>query len=344
MDWFKAHHDARNDAKLKWIARQTGKPFIEILGWWMATLSLASESPTRGQLYMTPTEPYTLDDISETLHTPLHETELVFQSYEKAGIVSIENGVYVLANWDKRQLKPDYSTPRVQKYRDSKREIAKSETLLKRYSNGCETADETDRKKKEERRKKSTPKSPVETAVETEMNYDPFAEDTEPESTGCPRCSKPSTAKNGVAYLFQAIHDKFKAKFDECPLIHENKDGPALTRIKKTGKTDAQIVDMYCTFLDTGDSFAQQRGYCIAEFERVFNGLAIKAKSGGNGKNCDNQKQALTRAGYSEVQRNGCSLMLSASQYGCWQTGADDVREQIYREIKAQTPDRIFAR
>lgn len=170
MEWFKAHHDARNDAKLKWIARETAKPFIEILGWWMGTLSLASESPIRGSLYMTPTEPYTLADISETLHTPLHETETVFQAYAKAGIVTLNDDVYTIMNWDKRQLKPDYSTPRVQKYRETEREKKKSETLLKRYCNGDETVDETHRKKKEEG--ESTPIPPKGRKVSTQHDAD----------------------------------------------------------------------------------------------------------------------------------------------------------------------------
>jgi hypothetical protein len=98
---------------------------------------LASESQERGVLLLG-NDPVTVDDIEDVTGCNVSVT---LQEMVQVGMLNLDGEVYSIAAWDKRQYASDNSTPRVQKYRQGKKQ---SETLPKRYRNAPETEAETE--------------------------------------------------------------------------------------------------------------------------------------------------------------------------------------------------------
>jgi hypothetical protein len=132
MAWFRFHDETVDDLKLHAIAEDLDLPFPWVFGAWAIVLNLANRSSVRGILLVTTTRPLTLRNVSETFHVTLHETETVFQAFQKADMLTLhEDGVWAVTHWSTRQFESDSSTERVRKHRTVKRNWNVSETVQK---------------------------------------------------------------------------------------------------------------------------------------------------------------------------------------------------------------------
>jgi len=139
MPWFRFYSEAVRDTKLRRIARKTDRPFAETVGTWAIILSFASESPKRGTLLLSDGNPVDPDDISDVAGCNADET---LQQLQSNGMITVTDGIICVSAWNKRQYESDNSTPRVNKFRDKRRNVA--ETLHERYSNADVTPPESD--------------------------------------------------------------------------------------------------------------------------------------------------------------------------------------------------------
>jgi hypothetical protein len=131
LPWFRFYTDTPNDIKIRKICNETGLSKLEVVGAWSIIMSLCSNSPVRGALYVTFQERFSNDDVTAELCCSNDKATLLVTEFIKYNMLALENEAYVLPNWDKRQYKSDNSTERVRKSRS--RNV--SETLQKRYSN-----------------------------------------------------------------------------------------------------------------------------------------------------------------------------------------------------------------
>jgi len=132
MGWFRVYDQMAYERKLQRIARDLGLPFMQVVGAWTLILCMANESPIRGKLMHTETFPERSIDVSGTFQCTEDETFRLLDAFIKADMVTFEDDIYSVVNWDKRQFKSDISTQRTRKLRDAEREG----TDLKRSGNG----------------------------------------------------------------------------------------------------------------------------------------------------------------------------------------------------------------
>ncbi len=121
MDWFRSHHGAPTDAKLRLVAKRCGLPTGNVAAIWWALLDCASQAEDRGSIagfdpaVLAVAYDYPVEQINETLET-----------LRNIGCVSRDNR---LVSWERRQPKSgDTSTDRVRRHRLKKKGENVSET------------------------------------------------------------------------------------------------------------------------------------------------------------------------------------------------------------------------
>jgi len=176
--WFRFYSEALNDRKILRVCRDTQLPKALVIGVWTTILALASDSPRRGLLLFTDDIPLTFADLA--IETGIDDGSLdeLLSVFCKFSMLAYTDGVYCVANWDKRQFASDHSTARVKEWRERQKENGddeeesnddetlecnSGETLQKRCSNGPETEAESEtettnvsQKKRQAARKRST--------------------------------------------------------------------------------------------------------------------------------------------------------------------------------------------
>lgn len=114
VKWFRWWHDGTTDPKLLRLSFQHR--------WlWIAILTLASESPIRGSLYVTPYMPCALEDVARKagLSPAVTKAGIDLMMRKEFGMLELdENGAWRVVNWHKRQPSSGTSTERVRKYRE----------------------------------------------------------------------------------------------------------------------------------------------------------------------------------------------------------------------------------
>jgi hypothetical protein len=115
------YNELLTDAKVKYLMAATAQPKPLVIGVWTSILILANQSPVRGSLMITKTMPLPMTQIAGEIG--LGETELahIFGVLLELDMVSLEDGVYSVTNWDTRQFTSDNSTARVRKHRAKKK-------------------------------------------------------------------------------------------------------------------------------------------------------------------------------------------------------------------------------
>lgn len=121
MPWLRLYNEIRNDAKIKRIARLTGQSKFMLVGVWVTILVLANESPRRGKLLISNDIPMTYDDILDELGIDAETFRIIWDSFIDMEMISANEGVYEVANWDKRQFASDNVAARMRKSRAKKR-------------------------------------------------------------------------------------------------------------------------------------------------------------------------------------------------------------------------------
>lgn len=122
MPWFRFYSETRRDVKLLRIARETGLPFIQVVGAWAIILCIGNESPVRGSLYVTEKIRYCNEDVTNAFVTDDKTSAVLLEWFLKMDLLHLEGDTYCITNWAKRQRKSDDSNQRVRQYRDKQAE------------------------------------------------------------------------------------------------------------------------------------------------------------------------------------------------------------------------------
>lgn len=159
--WFRFYSETLSDRKIDRICRITEQPKCLIVGAWATLMSLANDSPIRGALLLTEDFALSVEDIADEMGLPVNSANVILEEFQRFDMLHIENGIYWLTNWDKRQFASDTSTERVRRYRERQAEQDEDtatdatetpeseecngdETLHGRYGNAPDTDTETD--------------------------------------------------------------------------------------------------------------------------------------------------------------------------------------------------------
>ena len=147
--WFRFYSETLHDRKLERIARVTEEPKALLVGVWATLLALANDSPERGVLLLTDDLPLVFADLC--LETGLTSETLgdIIEYFIAMRMLSLEEGIYYITNWDKRQFISDSSADRVRRYRERQAVTNQGSsnddvTLQKQLSNLPDTDTDTD--------------------------------------------------------------------------------------------------------------------------------------------------------------------------------------------------------
>jgi hypothetical protein len=116
------YNELLTDAKVKYLMAATGQPKPLVIGVWTSILILANQSPVRGSLMITKTMPLPMTQIAGEIGLDEGQTAEIFDTLLDLEMVSLENAIYTVTNWDTRQFTSDNSTARVRKHRAKKKE------------------------------------------------------------------------------------------------------------------------------------------------------------------------------------------------------------------------------
>lgn len=115
MQWFRWWHDGTTDPKLLRLSYQHR--------WlWVSILTLASESPKRGRLYVSEFMPCTLEDVARkaSLSPSIAKAGLELMERKEFGMLTKdENGAWCVVSWEKRQPHDKTNAERQQRYRNA---------------------------------------------------------------------------------------------------------------------------------------------------------------------------------------------------------------------------------
>lgn len=126
--WFRFYHEALTDRKIGEVCRLTGQSVAVVLGVWATILCLANDSPERGSLLIADGCPVTKEYLHGITGLGKDTFEAILEQFNALCMIVQDDGVYHVANWDKRQFSSDNSTERVRSHRAR-------ETLPKRFGN-----------------------------------------------------------------------------------------------------------------------------------------------------------------------------------------------------------------
>jgi len=105
-----------------------GKIRAEVYGAWIIVLSLASESPVRGSLYVTTMSRVTSASLSRLLGRDIVESQELLDEFVNHGIAAQQSdGLYVVVNWKKRQ-DPRDPTAAERKRREREKKMSRNVT------------------------------------------------------------------------------------------------------------------------------------------------------------------------------------------------------------------------
>jgi DnaD/phage-associated family protein len=166
--WFRLYSEVLSDRKIQRIVTVTKQPKALIIGVWTTLLSIASDSPERGRLLISEGLPVTLDDISFETGLDTTACQEILKAFTEMNMISVEQGVYEISQWESRQFTSDSSTDRVRKFRDRQKEDVKkggieNDGYTKRSSNvsvtppESDTESESDSESLEEKEEKGAP-------------------------------------------------------------------------------------------------------------------------------------------------------------------------------------------
>lgn len=119
MPWFRLYSEALNDPKITRLCTRTKLPKYAILGAITSLLCVANQSPVRGKLMMSESEPLTAEEIMAMCGMG-EEGEVIIKSLLELKFLSLDGEVYQITHWDKRQS-PGESTERVRRHRERKK-------------------------------------------------------------------------------------------------------------------------------------------------------------------------------------------------------------------------------
>lgn len=127
--WFRFYHEALTDRKIGEVCRLTGQSVAIVLGVWTTILCLANDSPERGSLLIADGCPVTTEYINGITGLGKDTFEAILEQFKALCMVVQDDGVYHVANWDKRQFSSDNSLKRVRNYRIKRNDLGLTQSI-----------------------------------------------------------------------------------------------------------------------------------------------------------------------------------------------------------------------
>lgn len=101
VKWIKLATDIFNNRKIKQIEKMPdGDTFLVV---WIKLLCLAGSINNDGYISLTQEIPYTLEMIATEFGQSISIIEAAFSTFERFGMIEIENNFFVIVNWEKYQ-------------------------------------------------------------------------------------------------------------------------------------------------------------------------------------------------------------------------------------------------
>jgi|GEM_PF-2635541 len=117
MQWFRLYNETIYDRKLRRLP-----PSQRWL--WVAVLTVARQSPEPGRLLLAEGVAVTVEDLVDAAAIPASDVECGLQSFMQAGMLHLEDDVWVVTNWGVRQRESDDVKQRVRAYRERNRNVS----------------------------------------------------------------------------------------------------------------------------------------------------------------------------------------------------------------------------
>ena len=126
--WFRMYNEATYDPKLRIIAFNSQIPFVTVFGAWGIILAMASRSPERGRLLLAEGFPANEVYILSELGIP-QASDILDGLFSMGLLEQDDEGVIVVAHWEKRQPPSDNSAQRQRDHRARKQQSAPTKTV-----------------------------------------------------------------------------------------------------------------------------------------------------------------------------------------------------------------------
>lgn len=101
VKWIKITTDMFENDKIDFIESLPEADAIIII--WIRLLTLAGRSNAGGFIMLTESIPYTDDMLANKFKKSLNTVRLALSTFQKLGMISVDNGVFFVANWEKHQ-------------------------------------------------------------------------------------------------------------------------------------------------------------------------------------------------------------------------------------------------
>ena len=121
MPWFRVYSDILSDKKIKHISDKLQEPKALTIGIWIIMLAIANNSEDRGNLLITSTKPYSVDDLVDETGVNVIKINDYLEEFKTWEMINWDEYI-AIRNWKKRQFRSDFSTSRVEKYRNKETE------------------------------------------------------------------------------------------------------------------------------------------------------------------------------------------------------------------------------
>jgi DnaD/phage-associated family protein len=121
LPWFRFYIETINDPKFAYAAEKLGYSRTLIIGLWTMLLAIASKSPMRGKLLITPLIPYDIDNLAKACDEVDVIVNEIIKVFIDLDMIEYVNNCYEIKNWNSRQYEGDNSAERVRNWRNKKR-------------------------------------------------------------------------------------------------------------------------------------------------------------------------------------------------------------------------------
>jgi predicted phage replisome organizer len=101
ISWIKIKTDIFDDEKIKVLDSLPDRDAIFVI--WIKLLTLAGKINDKGQIYLTENMPYTDEMLSTIFNRPISTIKLALGSFEKFGMIEINQNFIGICNWEKHQ-------------------------------------------------------------------------------------------------------------------------------------------------------------------------------------------------------------------------------------------------
>lgn len=112
IGWIKLKTDIFSNRKIKILLKdRNGDTYLRI---WIQLLVIAGECNQKGGLYINDNTPFTIQELSKIIEKTERKLAESMQKFIRLGMISFEDNIYYIKNWDKYQSADKLEQIRIQ--------------------------------------------------------------------------------------------------------------------------------------------------------------------------------------------------------------------------------------